>query len=133
MYVEKLYCAPHQLVATKAVAIRTRLAVAEVAKTHLQAPTLMMQIMENGPIVVHKPERIQRKHVSAVIANRLDGRERAEYHALAHRKLGNLACQDEAEDVEEESFEPVGVYGAVSVRDVDAVVLGVHKPCEKNP
>ena len=49
---------------------------------YLQSPTLMMQIMKDSPVVVHKSKRIPRENIAAVITDSFDGRQRAEYHAL---------------------------------------------------
>ena len=47
----------------------------------------MMQVMKDGPIVVHKPEWIPGKHITAMITNRLDSRKRAKEHTLPRREL----------------------------------------------
>lgn len=99
--------------------------------THLQSPTLMMQVVKPGPVTINQPERIPRKDITAMIADCLDRRQRAKKHALAWGKSRDLAGEDEAEDVEEKSFEPVSVDGTVGVGDVEAVVLGVDETCGK--
>ena len=49
---------------------------------YLQSPTLMMQIMKDSPVVVHKSKRIPRENIAAVITDSFDSCQRAEYHAL---------------------------------------------------
>lgn len=89
-----------------------------------------MQIVKLGPVLIEPPHRIPREHITAMIANGLDGRRGAEQHALPWAQPRDLACQHETQDVEEEGFEPVGVDGAVGVGDVDAVMLGVYEAVE---
>lgn len=84
--------------------------------------------MEPGAITIHEAQRIPREDIAAVIADGLDRGGAAEQHALPGAEACDLAGQDEGEDIEKEGLEPVGVDGAVGVGDVDAVVLGVHKP-----
>lgn len=98
--------------------------------TYLQPPTLVMQIMKHGPVAVDPPKRVPRKHVPAMIANGLDRSHTPKEHALPGAQLGDFAGEDKGEDVEEQGLEPVGVDGAVSVRDVEAVVLGVDEAVE---
>lgn len=50
-----------------------------------------MQIVKNRPVVVDQAEWIPRKHVTAMIANRLDGGEGAEEHALACGELSEFS------------------------------------------
>ncbi len=86
-----------------------------------------MQIVKHRPVAVHRPRGIPGEHIAAVIADGLDGGAGAEDHALPGAQPGHLAGNHKGQDVEEEGFEPVGVDGAVGVRDVEAVVLGVHE------
>ena len=90
-----------------------------------------MEVVEDGPVVVDEAERIPGEDVAAVIADGLDGRERAKQHALAGRELGNLPREYKAEDIEEKGFEPVSVDGAVCVRHIETMMLCVHGPCVK--
>ena len=89
----------------------------------------MVQVVETGPVVVDEAQGIPGEDVAAVIAEGFDRGEGAEEHALARRQPRYLAREDEAEDVEEYRLEPVGVYGAVRVGDVEPVVLGVDDTC----
>ena len=53
-----------------------------------------------------------------MIADGLDRRQRAKDHTLPNRESGERIAHYEAENVEEETFEPVGVNGAIGVGDV---------------
>lgn len=90
----------------------------------------MVQIVEAGAVGVEEAERVPGEDVTAVIADGFDGGGAGEEHALARGQAGDLTREHEGEDVEEEGLEPVGVDGAVGVRDVEAVVLRVHEPVE---
>ena len=89
-----------------------------------------MQIMKHGPVPINPPKRVPREYVPAMVTDRLDGRHASKHHALPRTQPRNLACQDEGEDVEKQSLEPVGVDCSVGVRDVEAVVLGVDNTVE---
>lgn len=93
--------------------------------------TLMMQIMKNRPIPINRPRHIPRKHIPAMIANRLDGRARPKHHTLPRAQLRHFARNHKGDDIQEQGFEPVGVDGALGVGDVEAVVLRVHEAVER--
>lgn len=89
----------------------------------------MVQIVKLCPICIKGAKRIPWKHVAAVIADGLDRRQRAKDHTLPDRESSKSVPHHETEDIEEETFEPVSVYGTVCVGDVEAVVLGVNDTC----
>lgn len=96
----------------------------------LQPPSLVVEVVEAGAVGVEEAERVPGEDVAGVVADGFDGGGAGEEHALARGQAGDLAGEHEGEDVEEEGLEPVGVDGAVGVRDVEAVVLRVHEPVE---
>lgn len=79
--------------------------------------------MKLRPIRVEGAKRIPRKDVSAVIADGLDRRQRAKDHTLPDREPSESVPHHEAEDIEEETFEPMSVHGTVCVGDVETVML----------
>ena len=79
--------------------------------------------MKFGTICIEEAKRIPRKHIATMIANGLDRRQRAKNHTLPNREPGESIPHYETENIEEETFEPVSVYGAIGVGNVEAVVL----------
>lgn len=70
-------------------------------------------------------QRIPREGESAVIIDRLHGRDDEEEEGLTRREADDLVREDTAARVERKAFERVVVERAEGVRHVEAVVPGV--------
>ena len=91
----------------------------------------MMNIMKRRILFVPPLQRIPRQPIPAVIVHALHHANGAEPHRLTDGETGEYEGESGADCVKDEGFGEGIVEGTEGVRDVEAVVVGVHVSCEE--
>lgn len=97
-----------------------------ISGTNLDTPALVVNVVIARVVPEHLLQRVPRQAISAMVVDRLHGREAKEHHGAARSHPREFVAEARANRVHEETLERVIVKCAERVRDVEAVVARVE-------
>ena len=97
--------------------------------THLDAPALMMHIMERRVLLIQPLQWIPGDSIPAMVVDAFHDRDGAETHGLPDRDAGERQRERCADGVDDEGLREGVVEGAEGVGDVQLMVVRVHISC----